>query len=121
MRIIAAALGLWLATHPIPVKGDRPVTEAQELPLILEAHETGDMVEVTLRTNASAQMVVSYLLTVGGASRTSHQGKTTIQPGPSHTLSTVRISAKPGWGVRLKVEPKGGAAYEQTLGNPALL
>jgi hypothetical protein len=95
--------------------------ETSEHPLILEAHEVGDMVEVSLRTNASAEMVVNYSLTVGGASRTSHQGKTTIKPGASHTLSTVRVNAKPGWGVRLKVEPVGGVAYEQTLGDPGLL
>jgi hypothetical protein len=115
MRATPAALGLLLATTT------GTAAERVEHPLILEAHEAGDMVEVTLRTNASAPMVVSYSLTVGGASRTSHQGKTKIVPGPSHTISTVRISAKPGWGVRLKVEPEHGAAYEQVLGNPALL
>jgi hypothetical protein len=117
MRSTFAAFGLLLATGA----GAEPVSTAPDHPLILEAHEDGGMVEVSLRTNASAPMVVSYSLTVGGASRTSHQGKTTIRPGASHTLSTVRINAKPGWGVRLKVEPEGGAAYEQTLGDPALL
>jgi hypothetical protein len=90
-------------------------------PLTLEAKEADGMIEVTVRTNAAAPMTVSYSLQVAAGSRTTHQGKTRIAPGASQTLSTVRFQAKPAWGVRLKVESEGGEAYEQVLGDPAVL
>jgi hypothetical protein len=116
--IIMGLITPWLLPSP---GASETVASTANLPLILEAKEADGMVEVLVRTNAAAAQTVSYALQVAGGSRTSHQGRTRIVPGTSQTISTVRFNATPAWGVRLKVEPEGGAAYEQVLGDPAVL
>ncbi len=86
-------------------------------PIFLTAVEQPGRVVVEVRAQADAPFAGRYTLeTVSGGNRTHQSGNARLTRGGAATFITLNLSAAGAWSAVLRVEPDGGAPYEQRLG-----
>ncbi|WP_129794163.1 curli-like amyloid fiber formation chaperone CsgH [Sphingosinicella sp. CPCC 101087] len=112
VEIWALALSLMGATTPPP----------QPAPVRLLVEERGQGVELKVVGESDEPVQAGYALEVtsdaaAGGNRSVQRGQARLVPGVTATLMTLRLGnvSDGGWSARLRVEPVGGAAYEEVL------
>jgi len=110
---IPALLALLLAPTTVPAMTEDPHA------LTLDVREQDGGIEVQLIGLSQRAQQVSYLLEVTGQSTSRHRGKTTLTPGATAILSTIRATSGADWCVRWVAEEEGRAPYEIREGSCA--